>query len=242
MKKIVSAMLAGMLVCGALSAQSIKIVNTFGGDADSTGGSDLFTFENQKDDEGNYKNEFGNKTRASDRLQLDASSDKFDSRVRVEFATSKLNGKESTVRLRGYGRFKPIEQFQIIAGNDFFTKVAVDAGYLAASDDSPKYARILQSGFGAISNWAFGEDKSINLKIAGGVKGADDSFLDVKTLGLDAGINFGMKELFSAGATFQNVTGKDLSVGVFAGLNAVEKLTGPVTQMMLALQLQIHLL
>ena len=224
MKKIVSAMLAGMLVCGALSAQSIKIVNTFGGDADSTGGSDLFTFENQKDDEGAYKNEFANKTRVSDRLQLDASGEKFDGRVRLEFATTKLNGKESTIRLRGYGRFKPIDQFQLIAGNDFSTKVVVDAGYLAASDDTPKYGRILQSGFGAISNWTFGEEKNINLKIAGGLKGTDDSFLDVKNLGLDAGVNFGIKNLFSAGATFQNVTGDDFSAGVFAGLNAVENL------------------
>ena len=89
-------------VVDALSAQSIKIVNTFGGDADSTGGSDLFTFENQKDEDGNYKNEFGNKTRISDRLQIDAIGDKFDARARMEFATTKLNGKESTIRLRGY--------------------------------------------------------------------------------------------------------------------------------------------
>lgn len=225
MKKIISALMAGMMVCGAVSAQSIKIANTFGGDADSTGGSDLFTFQNQKDDEGSYKNEFGNETRVSDRLQIDASGEKFDGRVRMEFVTTKLNGKESTIRLRGYGRFKPVDQFQLIAGNDFSTKVAVDAGYLAASDDNPKYARILQSGLGAISNWVFGEDKNINIKIAGGLKGADDSFLDVKTLGLDAGVNFGMKNLFSAGATFQNVTGDDFSAGVFAGLNAVENLT-----------------
>lgn len=225
MKKIISALMAGMMVCGAVSAQSIKIANTFGGDADSTGGSDLFTFQNQKDDEGSYKNEFGNETRVSDRLQIDASGEMFDARVRIEFATTKLNGKESTIRLRGYGRFKPVDQFQLIAGNDFSTKVAVDAGYLAASDDNPKYARILQSGLGAISNWVFGEDKNINIKIAGGLKGADDSFLDVKTLGLDAGVNFGMKNLFSAGATFQNVTGDDFSAGVFAGLNAVEYLT-----------------
>lgn len=34
-----------------------------------------------------------------------------------------------------------------------------------------------------------------------------------------------MKNLFSAGATFQNVTGDDFSAGVFAGLNTVENLT-----------------
>ncbi len=225
MKKIVSALLAGMLVCGVLSAQSIKIVNTFGGDADSTGGSDLFTFENQKDDEGAYKNEFANKTRVSDRLQLDASGEKFDGRVRFEFATTKLNGKESTIRLRGYGRFKPVDQFQLIAGNDFSTKVVVDAGYLAASDDNPKYARILQSGFGVISKWTFGEEKNINLKVASGIKGADDSFLDVKNLGLDAGLSFGVKNLFSVGATFQNVTGDTPTIAAFAGVNAVKNLT-----------------
>ena len=225
MKKIVSAMLAGMMVCCALNAQSIKVVNTFGGDEDSTGGSDLFTFENQKNDDGTYKNKYENKTRVSNRLQLDGSAGKFDGRVRLEFATTKLNGKESITRLRGYGRFKPVDQFQLIAGNDFSTKVAIDAGYLAASDDNPKYARILQSGFGAISNWKFGEDKNINLKIAGGVKGADDSFLDTKNFGLDAGLNFGMEGVFSAGAAFLNVTSDTPTIGAFAGINAIENLT-----------------
>lgn len=225
MKKIISVFISGMLVCGAVNAQSIKVTNTFGGDSDSTGGSDLFIFENQKDDDGSYKNEFGNKTRVSNRLQLDASNEKFDSRLRMEIGTTKLNGKESTIRFRGYGRFKPVEQFQLIAGNDFFTKVTVDAGYLAASDDNPKYARILQNGFGAISNWKFGDEKNVSLKIAGGFKGTDDSFLDTKNLGLDAGLSFGMKDLFSAGATFQNVTGDTPTVGAFAGLNAVENLT-----------------
>lgn len=225
MKKIISALVAGMMVCGAVSAQSIKIANTFGGDADSTGGSDLFTFQNQKDDEGSYKNEFGNETRVSDRLQIDASGEKFDARVRMEFATTKLNGKESTIRLRGYGRFKPVDQFQLIAGNDFSTKVAVDAGYLAASDDNPKYARILQSGLGAISNWTFGEEKNINVKLAGGFRGTDNSFLDKDSLGLDAGLSFGMRNVFSAGATFQNATSNSPSIAAFAGLNAVENLT-----------------
>ena len=42
-------MLAGVLLCGALNAQSIKVTNTFGGDSDNISGSDLFVFENQKD-------------------------------------------------------------------------------------------------------------------------------------------------------------------------------------------------
>lgn len=225
MKKIFYMAMAGMLACSVLNAQSIKVTNTFGGDADSTGGSDLFTFENQKNEDGTYKDEFGNKTRISDRLQIDASAEKFDGRIRLETGTTKLNGKESTIRLRGYGRFKPINQFQLIAGNDFFTKVAVDAGYLAASDDYPKYARILQSGFGVISNWKFGEEKNIDIKIASGLKGTDDSFLDEETLGLDAGLSFGVKNLFSAGVTFQNITDSNITAGVFAGLNAVENLT-----------------
>ena len=225
MKRIFSGLMAFMLVCGAAGAQSIKLVNTFGGDSDSTGSSDLFVFQNQKDDEGKYKNEFGNETRLSNRLQLDASDKKFDSRLRMEIGTTSLNGKESSIRFRGYGRFKPVEQFQLIAGNDFFTKVAVGPGYLVASDDTPKYARILQNGFGAISSWTLGDDKNADLSIAGGLKGVDNSFLEKDTLGLDAGFNFRMRDLFSMGASFQNMAGDNRSIGIFAGLEAVENLT-----------------
>lgn len=225
MKKIFSIVMASVLACGAVSSQSLKLVNTFGGDSDSTGGSDLFTFENQKDDDDSYKDQFGNKTRVSNRLQLDASEEKFDARLRMETASTKLNGKESTIRFRGYGRFKPVEQFQFIAGNDFFTKVTVDAGYLAASDDTPKYARILQNGFGAVSNWKLGEEKNVNLKLAAGCKGTDDSFMNKDTFGLDAGFNFGIKDTVTVGGSFQNVTGENLSATVFAGLSSVENLT-----------------
>lgn len=225
MKKIIFVVGAFMLASSAVNAQSIKVVNTFGGDSNSTGGSDLFVFENQKNDDGTYKNEFENKTRISVRLQVDASGEKFDGRIRLEADTTKLNGRDSLFRLRGYGRFKPISQFQLIAGNDLFTKVPVDTGYLAASDDYPKYARILQNGFGAISNWKCGEDKIISFNFAGGVKGTDDSFLDMNKLGLDAGFNFGLKDIFSCVASFQNLTGDNLSISVFAGLNAVENLT-----------------
>ena len=216
MKKIMAVVAASLLACSAISAQSIKLVNTFGGDEDSTGGSDLFSFEKQKDKEGNYDDEYTNTTRASNRLQLDASSEKFDSRLRMEIGTTKLNGKESTVRFRGYGRFKPASQFNLIAGNEFFTKVPVNAGYLAASDDYPKYARILQNGFGAISNWTFGDDGNVTMNVAGGVKGTDESFNDKDKLGLDSGFNFGIKDLVTFGGSFQNMAGNQLSAGVFA--------------------------
>ena len=226
MKRIISIGLAGMLICGAVTAQSIKIANTFGGDADNTGGSDLFTFENQKnEEEEGYSNEFKNTTQVSNRLQLDASGNQFDGRMRLEFAAGRYNGKESTVRLRGYGRYKPVNAFQVIAGNDFSTKAAVDAGYLVASDDSPKFARILQSGFGALSNLNFGDEKRIFVKFGAGLRFDDDSFLDINKLGFDAGLSFGMKELFSFGATFQNITGNNISAGVFVGLNSIENLT-----------------
>ncbi|MCR5045219.1 MAG: hypothetical protein K6A42_01420 [Treponema sp.] len=225
MKKIFSLALASALACGALFAQSLKVTNTFGGDSDSTGASDLFIFENQKEEDGSYKNEFKNTTNVSDRLQLDASGEKFDARVRLEFAAPKVNGKNTTVRLRGYGRFKPLQQFQLIAGNSFFTKVPVKAGYLFASDDYPKYARILQSGFGAQSDWTFGENKNIYANFAAGLKGDEDTFFNKDTLGFDMGFNFGAKDIFSAGASFQNITGNRFSAGAFAGLDSVENLT-----------------
>lgn len=224
MKKMVSAMLAGVLVCGALNAQSIKVTNTFGGDSDNTGGPDLFTYDRQKNDDGSYKDKYGNKTRTSDRLQLDANGKDFDSRLRLETGTTQLNGKDSAIRFRGYGRFKIVDGFQVIAGNDFFTKVAVDAGYLAASDDYPKYARVLQNGFGGIVKGAFGNDNEKYFNVAGGIKGTDDSYNDRDTFGLDAGMNFGIKNVMSFGASVQNMAGNKLSAGVFAGLNSVENL------------------
>ncbi len=224
MKKIMTVVAASILACSTISAQSLKLVNTFGGDSDSTGGSDLFIFENQKNSNGNYTDGFSNTTRVSNRLQLDANTEMFDSRLRMEIGTTKLNGKDSTVRFRGYGRFKPAGQFNLIAGNEIFTKVPVTAGYLAASDDYPKYARILQNGFGAISNWAFGDEKNITMNFAGGVKGTDGSFIDADKFGLDFGFNFGVKKVFGLGGSFQNVTGNQYAASGFAGLNAVENL------------------
>lgn len=225
MKKIMTVLAASAFVCSAISAQSMKLVNTFGGDSDNTGSSDLFVFENQKDDDGDYKNDYSNTTRVSDRLQLDVSDKMFDARLRTEIAATKLNGKESTVRFRGYGRFKPVDQFNLIAGNDFFTKVPVNAGYLVASDDYPKYARILQNGFGAISNWNLLDDGNLKLSFAGGLKGTDNSINDTDKRGLDFGFNAESKDLITLGASFQNVMGDQLSAGIFVGLKAIDNLT-----------------
>ena len=54
MKKMISALLAGVIFGGAVSAQSVKLVNIFGGDSDNTGGPDLFTYDRQKNDDGSY--------------------------------------------------------------------------------------------------------------------------------------------------------------------------------------------
>ncbi len=225
MKKIMVFVAASLLACSMIMAQSMKLVNTFGGDSDSTGGPDLFSYDKQKDENGKYKDDYTNTTRASNRLQLDASDRNFDSRIRMEVGTTKLNGKESTLRFRGYGRFKPVDQFNLIAGNEFFTKVPVNAGYLAASDDYPKYARILQNGFGAISNWKITENGSLKVSLAGGLKGTDNSISDKDKRGLDFGFNIDSKDFMSLGGSFQNVTGNQLSASVFAGLKAVENLT-----------------
>ena len=225
MKKIMVTVAASILVCSIISAQSLKLVNTFGGDSDSTGGSDLFTYDNLKDENGKYKDDYSNKTRVSDRLQLDVSDEKFDARLRTEIAATKLNGKESTIRFRGYGRFKPVDQFNLIAGNEFFTKVPVNAGYLIASDDYPKYARILQNGFGAISNWKLADDGSMKISFAGGLKGTDSSLNDKDKRGLDFGFNLDVRDLVSLGGSFQNATGNQLSAAAFVGLKAIENLT-----------------
>lgn len=45
--------------------------------------------------------------------------------------------------------------------------------------------------------------------------------MKVEDIGLDAGLNFGIKNIFSTGATFQNITGDNRTIAAFAGLNAV---------------------
>lgn len=212
MKKIVIMTFAGIMACSVAFAQSITLTNTFGGNADSTGGCDFITFT-QHDDDSDYSN---NNATVSDRVQLDFSSAKLDGRLRTELSTSSLNGKNAAVRFRGYMCYRPVEQLGFAVGNDFFTKYAVDAAYFAAADDTPKFGRMAESGAAMIGEAA-------GVRLLANIDG-DSLFDDKDSFKLNFGAQYIAKNLFSVGAVFKSVTNDNLSTGIFVGLKKVKNL------------------
>ena len=123
MKKILGIALVSAVLAGGAFAQSISLTNTFGGDTDNIGSNGEFISIN-KDGTKETTSSIG------DRIQLDVSSEKVDARVRLDLAaptfkfndsdSGKIDGKNTTVRLRGYVDYKPWTWLHLNAGNYFF--------------------------------------------------------------------------------------------------------------------------
>lgn len=192
-------------ICFALSAQSVSITNTFGGDDDNlSGGTDFLVF----DDEGNKED-----THIADRLQLDVKSDYLDSRVRIDFnATKDKAGKDTAVQTRGYVNLRPVQPLNIIVGNKFFTKWAMNPSYLCAVDDNLVGGKITgDNGSALVFNMN-------GFQAAAGV--GYESKLDA-----NFGLAYTLEDVFSAGATLQDATNSQRTISAYAGLLAVENLT-----------------
>lgn len=216
MKKHIVLAAAGISLCASVFAQSITLTNTFGGNTNSTcgsdtGGEDFITFSKQDDD--TYSN---TQAHVSDRLQLDFSSKKFDGRLRTEIKTGKLTDPEPEIKLTGYVRFRPIEQLGFAAGNSFFTKYVVSSAFLAAANDYPSYGKMADNGFAVISNIG-------GLTLAGNISG-DSIFNNNESFKLNFGAQYAIPDAVSFGATFRSVTNGNFSTGVFAGLECVKNL------------------
>ena len=204
MKKVLSsfAIAAAMVFC--LNAQSISVTNTFGGDKDNLAGSDFLVF----DEDGNKED-----VHPADRLQLDVTSDHLDSRVRLDFDSSKnADGKNTNVRTRGYVNLRPVQPLNIIAGNAFFTKWAMGHGYLVALDDNLDNSKLCGTDGAAVL---------FNLNGFQAAVGAGNS----SKLNLNTGVSYTMDGVFAVGATAQNLTEKARSITGYAGLLSVENLT-----------------
>ena len=202
--KLFSAVAISAILTFTLNAQSISITNTFGGDPDNLAGTDFLVFDKDGDKEDVH---------VADRLQLDVTSEHIDSRVRLDFDSSAdKSGRGTNVRTRGYVNLRPVEPLNIIAGNAFFTKWAMDQGYLAAFDDNLDNSKLCGSnGAALLFNMA-------GLQLAAGA-GYESK------LNLNFGLNYTMEDLFAIGATAQNMTDTKRSVTAYAGLLAVENLT-----------------
>ena len=210
-----------LLLAASIASADVTLSSTFGGDEDNIWGDDFMSWSRKKDDpdttDKDESDDFESSTaNASERLQLDYSSEKIDGRIRLEFNAKQLDGKNAPVRLRGFARFTPVEQIQFATGNDFFTKYGVSVAYLAAADDTYSSGKMAESGL------------TFNTKFSGlkfVANWAGDSKVDnIDKLGLNFGADWVIPDAVKLGATFKNVTSDDRTIGVFAGLGSVENL------------------
>lgn len=212
---------AALLLAVSLASADISLSSTFGGNEDNIWGNDFMSWSRKDDDpattDRDESDEFESSVaNVSERLQLDYSSEKIDGRLRLEFNANNINGKNASVRLRGFARFTPVEQIQFAAGNDFFTKYGVSAAYLAAADDTYSSGKMAESGlaftakfntFKFVANWA-----------------GDSQVDSLDKLGLNFGADFVIPDTVKIGTTFKNITSDDRTFGIFAGLGSVENL------------------
>ena len=200
MKKVILTTFAALSVAAVLSAQSVTLTNTFGGNNDNVGTSDFLKFDGD-----------GDKTDAvvGDRLQLDVASEHIDSRIRLNI----VNG--SAVATNAYVNFRPIQPLNFIAGNTFFWKWTTPGAYLAATDDYLAHGKLADSnGAGVVYNLV-SDDVGITFAASVGAQ---------SRLDLNFGAQFALKDTLTIGVTAQDVTESTVSVGAYFALHAVENL------------------
>ncbi len=220
MNKKSFSLLAVLLFLGAgVFAQKITLTNTFGGDQEKIKSSDALVLERNE-------NQFFATSGMlfANRTQLDFEWDKLETRLRLEeyftYNTSSSE-QELNTNFKGYFRYKFIPQLSFLAGNSFFSKFPIEAAYLAASDDVPKFGRMLKNGAGLYSEIPFlsdSEETIFLLKLSAGIE--DDVFDSTENLKLDFAADFVFPEMFSLGFTAQDVL--DAAFGkyaVFAGID-----------------------
>lgn len=193
------------LVLGAvagLAAQSVSLTNTFGGNSDNVGTSDFLKF----DKDGDKSNLV-----VGDRVQLDVSSEKIDSRVRLNIKgdTGYANA------LQGYVNFRPVEQLNFVAGNKFFWKWSTAGAYLAAIDDILNHGKLADdNGAGLVLNFAKEENNSAFTFAS--------AFGNQSRLDLNFGAQFVVKDTFTIGVTAQDVTTDTRSLGAYAAITSID--------------------
>ncbi|MGN0732322.1 MAG: hypothetical protein ACI4MA_10515 [Treponema sp.] len=217
MKRILGLALVSAVLAGGAFAQSISLTNTFGGDTDNISSDGEF-FSIDKD---------GNKKTASigDRIQLDVSSEKVDARVRLDLAaptfafnssdSETINGKKTTVRLRGYVDYKPWTWLHLNAGNYFFSKYGLKGAYLPVVDDYRQSGKLTgNSGASVIVDVA-------GLKVAANVAA-------VARLNLNFGASYNIADFLDLSVVAQDVTEKTRVIAGYVGFTGVENLLANV--------------
>ena len=138
-----------LLASLSLFAKSkLTIKNTVGADLDEVGDYDFF--HNSKETDVNGDTQSSNSIAFGDRFQLDYESPLVNARARLEFLYSNADTANAKFLFvpAGFVHFTPIQQFGIVAGNNFYKYFAIPSAYLAAADDTTKYGRLLTDSLG----------------------------------------------------------------------------------------------
>ncbi len=225
---------------------TLTIKNTFGSDADSFSDYDLFVHSNETN--ANSEKITSNTFSLGDRFQLDYKSKVLTSRFRLDTLFHESSSIHDEIpnfvfAPSGFIYFTPIKQFGIIVGNNFYKQFAIPSGYLAAADDTTKYARLLTTslssekyvgsekialyyegyGGGLTSNLTFGKSGYLNLAV-GTMFYTELLTSSAFEYSVDFGFNGGIKNIFDAGFTAHNLTSDNRKFGAFAGLTTNENL------------------
>ena len=244
MKKIFI-VFAGMVLAYALGAEKSKLTikNVFGGDFDALGDYDLFSRTNETDIKGNT--EGSTNFALGDRLQADFENKLVIARLRLEMLYQNVANESHKFVLApsGFVHVAPIPQVGVVVGNNFYKHFAIPSGYLAASDDTTKYGRLLVNSTshdtylgsddfsvygngiagGITSNWRFGEYDHIYVKAAAGTS-FYTNFDDDTDMNIDFGVNGGIDNVVDLGFSAHGVNSDERKFGVFAGLTSVQNL------------------
>ncbi|WP_027728655.1 hypothetical protein [Treponema sp. C6A8] len=202
--KLISSVVIFAVMTFSVTAQSVSVTNSFGGNTDSLSGDDFLIFDRSGDKED---------THISDRLQLDVTSKYIDSRVRLDFnGSGNKDGKNSAIQTRGYVDFRPVQPLNFMLGNAFFTKWAMKHGYLQALDDNHVSSKLCgNNGAAVLFNMA-------GFQLSAGT--GYESYLD-----LNLGASYTLPNVFAIGVTSQDTTNNNRSISAYVGLLAVENLT-----------------
>jgi len=183
-----------------LSAQTLSISNTFGGNTETLEGQDLL-----------IKNQFS----LSDRLQTDFRSSYLDFRGRCDIYNINFDNTSPEFLFRGYIRAGS-PYISGVAGNSFFSKFAIKAAEIDALDTVPNYGKVIKNGLGIYSEIPF--NKKNTLKLGAAVE--SDCIFGEDDFALDLGADYVLKNRFSAGVSLRDVTaGKFGKYSAFTGFN-----------------------
>ena len=239
MKRILVTTALALLAASAFAAKSkLTVKNTLGADLDEVGDYDLYTRTQTEDISGSTATDTA--FALGEQFQVDYESKRLKGRFRLEALYTNADQAESKLLVApaGYVHYEPLPQLGLAAGNNFFKYFAIPSAYLAASDDTTKYGRLLTDSLGAdhyfgnssvslysngfaggvTSSWTFGYSSTGYAKLAAGATVYPNGSDTEKAV--DFGINAGMLGLFDLGFTAHNLTEDDRKFGVFAGLTA----------------------